>query len=285
MTIAVNTRLKKEMQPEGYEAFMFTMLDHLSEKFPEHKFLYIFDGPYDEKLVFTKNVTPIITGPKTSTSLRLQYWLNYKIPAILRKNKADVFLSMEGICSLRTKVPQCLLISDLGFLQSPQLKKKQSGFYGKNTAAFLAKAKAIATVSAYSKKIIDTTYKIAADDIVIIHPGIEDIFKPLDWEEQEIIKEKYQGIRPAPGYPAQPDHTEKITLWKLLNVEKNTGIILTESLAMYPTAAVSGLYFAHPDATYFSVGKIEKDQIADYAKRKNMKVEEVERWLGSVLAY
>jgi len=102
---------------------------------------------------------------------------------------------------------------------------------------------------------------------------------------EEIIKEKYQGIRPAPGYPAQPDHTEKITLWKLLDVEKNTGITLTESLAMYPTAAVSGLYFAHPDANYFSVGKLEKDQVADYAKRKNMKVEKVERWLGSVLAY
>ena len=71
----------------------------------------------------------------------------------------------------------------------------------------------------------------------------------------------------------------------MLDVEKNTGIILTESLAMYPTAAVSGLYLAHPDAHYFSVGKLEKDQVADYAKRKNMKVEEVERWLGSILAY
>ena len=102
---------------------------------------------------------------------------------------------------------------------------------------------------------------------------------------EEIIKEKYQGIRPAPGYPAQPDHTEKNTLWKLLEVEKNTGIKLTESLAMYPTAAVSGLYFANPEAHYFGLGKIEKDQVVDYAKRKNMKVEEVERWLGSVLAY
>jgi 5-methyltetrahydrofolate--homocysteine methyltransferase len=102
---------------------------------------------------------------------------------------------------------------------------------------------------------------------------------------EEIVKEKYQGIRPAPGYPAQPDHTEKITLWNLLDVEKNTGITLTESLAMYPTAAVSGMYFAHPDAHYFSVGKLEKDQIADYARRKKMKQQEIERWLGSVLAY
>jgi len=103
--------------------------------------------------------------------------------------------------------------------------------------------------------------------------------------KEEVIKEKYQGIRPAPGYPAQPDHTEKRSLWKLLDVEKNTGIELTESLAMYPTAAVSGLYFAHPDAHYFSVGKIQRDQVEDYAHRKNMPVEEVEKWLGSVLAY
>jgi len=103
--------------------------------------------------------------------------------------------------------------------------------------------------------------------------------------KEEIVKEKYQGIRPAPGYPAQPDHTEKITLWELLEVEKNTGITLTESMAMYPTAAVSGMYFAHPEAHYFSVGKLEKDQITDYAQRKKMKLEEVEKWLGSVLAY
>ncbi|HRG01210.1 MAG TPA: methionine synthase [Bacteroidia bacterium] len=104
-------------------------------------------------------------------------------------------------------------------------------------------------------------------------------------KNEDLIKEEYAGIRPAPGYPAQPDHTEKNTIWKLLDVEKNTGIILTESLAMVPTAAVSGLYFAHPQSHYFGIGKLNKEQIEDYAKRKNMKVEDVERWLGSVLAY
>ncbi len=102
---------------------------------------------------------------------------------------------------------------------------------------------------------------------------------------EELIREAYEGIRPAPGYPAQPDHTEKITLWKLLDVEKNTGITLTESLAMYPTAAVSGFYFSHPQSHYFGIGKITKEQAEDYSRRKNMKLEEVERWLGSNLAY
>ncbi|MCC6838167.1 MAG: DUF559 domain-containing protein, partial [Bacteroidia bacterium] len=102
---------------------------------------------------------------------------------------------------------------------------------------------------------------------------------------EELIKEEYAGIRPAPGYPAQPDHTEKPIIWKLLDVEKNTGMILTESMAMVPTAAVSGLYFAHPDSHYFGVGKIQKDQVEDYAKRKGMSLEKAERWLGPNLAY
>jgi 5-methyltetrahydrofolate--homocysteine methyltransferase len=101
----------------------------------------------------------------------------------------------------------------------------------------------------------------------------------------ELIKEKYDGIRPAPGYPACPDHTEKIKIFELLEVEEATGIKLTESCAMYPAASVSGYYFANPEARYFGLGKIEKDQVEDYAKRKKMEVEEVEKWLRQNLAY
>ncbi|MCP5317472.1 MAG: methionine synthase [Chromatiaceae bacterium] len=100
-----------------------------------------------------------------------------------------------------------------------------------------------------------------------------------------LIEEKYQGIRPAMGYPASPDHTEKDLLWDLLDAEANTGIWLTESKAMVPTAAVSGLYFAHPQARYFAVGKLNRDQVEDYARRKGATVEEMERWLGPNLAY
>ena len=109
--------------------------------------------------------------------------------------------------------------------------------------------------------------------------------KEENLSNEELIKEEYKGIRPAPGYPAQPDHTEKITIFNLLDAEKNAGIHLTESLAMVPTAAVSGLYFAHPQAHYFGLGKIQKDQVEDYAKRKGMSMEEAERWLGTNLAY
>ena len=101
----------------------------------------------------------------------------------------------------------------------------------------------------------------------------------------ELIQEKYRGIRPAAGYPACPDHTEKGTLWRLLDVEANTGMLITESFAMWPGSSVSGLYFAHPESRYFSLGKIDRDQVADYRERKGMSVSEVERWLGPYLNY
>jgi 5-methyltetrahydrofolate--homocysteine methyltransferase len=106
-----------------------------------------------------------------------------------------------------------------------------------------------------------------------------------DLSKDDLIHEKYRGIRPAAGYPACPDHTEKATLWRLLDVEKNTGMKLTESFAMWPGSSVSGLYFAHPESRYFTLGKIGRDQVDDYHARKNMTVAEVERWLSPNLNY
>ena len=104
-------------------------------------------------------------------------------------------------------------------------------------------------------------------------------------DNESIIAEKYAGIRPAPGYPACPDHTEKDILWRILDVEHNTGIILTESKAMFPAAAVSGWYIGHPESKYFGLGNISKDQVVDYAKRKQMDVNEIEKWLSPNLNY
>jgi 5-methyltetrahydrofolate--homocysteine methyltransferase len=102
---------------------------------------------------------------------------------------------------------------------------------------------------------------------------------------EQLVREEYRGIRPAPGYPACPDHTEKTKLWRLLEVERHTGIRLTESFAMYPTAAVSGWYLAHPEAHYFAIGKIARDQVEDYARRKGLSLEEAEKWLAPNLGY
>ena len=104
-------------------------------------------------------------------------------------------------------------------------------------------------------------------------------------DNSALIAEKYRGIRPAPGYPACPDHTEKPLIWDLLKVEANTGITLTDSYAMYPAAAVCGLYFSHPDSRYFGLGKINRDQVSDYAQRKGMEVRQAERWLSPSLGY
>jgi len=100
-----------------------------------------------------------------------------------------------------------------------------------------------------------------------------------------LINEEYRGIRPAPGYPACPDHTEKAKIWSLLQVKEAIGLSLTESYAMTPASSVSGYYFAHPDAKYFNVGRIDRDQVMEYAKRKGMSIEETERWLSPNLGY
>jgi 5-methyltetrahydrofolate--homocysteine methyltransferase len=105
------------------------------------------------------------------------------------------------------------------------------------------------------------------------------------FSNEELIEEKYKGIRPAPGYPACPDHTEKETVFKLLEAERHTGIRLTESYAMYPASSVSGYYFAHPQSRYFGLGKIGRDQVEEYARKKGMSLREAERWLAPNLSY
>jgi 5-methyltetrahydrofolate--homocysteine methyltransferase len=122
----------------------------------------------------------------------------------------------------------------------------------------------------------------------LMHKRVRTEFWPYAPSEHlsndELIREKYQGIRPAPGYPACPDHTEKAILFDLLDAGR-AGIVLTESFAMYPASSVSGFYFSHPEARYFATGKLNKDQLIDYAHRKDMPLEDVERWLAPVLAY
>jgi len=104
-------------------------------------------------------------------------------------------------------------------------------------------------------------------------------------DEADLLKIKYDGIRPAPGYPSQPDHTEKRTMWDVVKVEEQAGIQLSDSLSMIPAASVSALVFAHPQSAYFAVGQIGKDQVESYAKRKGMELDTCERWLSPILNY
>jgi 5-methyltetrahydrofolate--homocysteine methyltransferase len=122
----------------------------------------------------------------------------------------------------------------------------------------------------------------------MLHKQVRDQWgygKTENLSREDIIKEKYRGVRPAPGYPACPDHTEKRTIWQILEVEKAIGVSLTENLAMWPASSVSGQFMAYQGSKYFNLGKIGRDQVEDYAKRKGMSVAEVERWLSPNLGY
>ncbi len=187
MIIAINCRFIK-----NDESIISATLNQLAQKYSAHTFLLLFDRPLPANLSFTANVEPIIAGPETSSSLRMQYWLNYKLPALLKKHKADIFVSLDGTCSMRSKIPQCLLVSDLGFLNDAVGKKTWlSRFYKKHEPAFLAKAKSIVTVSDHARSTLAENYKINRSAIDIIKPGLDPLFKPLDWEAKERIKEKY----------------------------------------------------------------------------------------------
>jgi len=124
-------------------------------------------------------------------------------------------------------------------------------------------------------------------EIKVDESQLETLRKAMDEQltNDERIHEKYRGIRPAPGYPSCPDHTQKGKLWSLLDVERNAGMTITDSFAMLPTAAVSGWYIGHPEAHYFPLGKIGRDQVQDYALRTGMSMEDAERWLAPSLGY
>jgi len=191
MTIAVDTRCLAGNDYEGTGHFISNCFSFLAEKYPEHQFIYIFDKPFDQKFITSKNIVPVVTGPEAKTSLTLQYWYNFKVPAILKRHKANVFVSAESI-ALRTKVPQCFIIHDLAFVHYPQCYPKSLlRFYKKFIAKFLIKAKAIATVSEFSKRDIIERYAVDPGKIAVVYKSASSIFQPIDEKEKESIKEKY----------------------------------------------------------------------------------------------
>ena len=193
MIIAVNTRfLLNEL--EGYGYFIHELFKILVQKHPEHRFYFLFDRAYNESFVYSPNVYPIVVSPQARHPLLWKYWYNIKIPATLRKIKADVFVSPDGFCSLTTNISQCLIIHDLGFLHHPKTYKSEHvRFLKKNTPRFLKKATTIATVSDFSKKDITRQYGVAPHKIDVIYNGIKEIFQPVSLSIKEAIKEKYTG--------------------------------------------------------------------------------------------
>lgn len=194
MKIAVNTRFLLKDYLEGYGYFIYETFKRITAAHPEHEFIFIFDRPYDQRFVFGSNAKAVVTGPPARHPLLWKLWYDIKIPALLRKYKADVFVSCDGFCSLGTKVPQCLMVHDLAFLHYPSLiPKSHLLYYKRYTPKMLAKAKAITTASAFSKNDIIDQYGVSADKINVVYNAAKEIFVPLTDEEKQATKAKYTG--------------------------------------------------------------------------------------------
>ncbi|MCC6186850.1 MAG: glycosyltransferase family 4 protein [Chitinophagaceae bacterium] len=192
MKIAVNTRLLLSGRLEGIGWFTYQTLKRMVAQHPEHEFIFIFDRPYDESFVFGKNVTPVVVGPPARHPVLFYLWLDWSVAFVLRKYKADVFLSPDGFGTLNTKVPTCLVIHDLAFEHYPaHLKTSHSIYFRKFTPRFAHKAKRIVTVSEFSKKDIAERYKIEPNKIAVSNNAAHDEYVPLEWATKEKIKEQY----------------------------------------------------------------------------------------------
>lgn len=195
MKIAVNTRFLLDDYLEGYGYFVLETLRRLSEKYPEHEFIFIFDRPVNKKIILRENVRSIVVGPPARHPLLWKLWYDIKIPAVLKKHKADVFVSCDGFCSLATKVPQCMVVHDLSFLHFPSFNKKSHVlFYKRYIPKYLKKAATIATVSAFSKKDILMHYTTIDDSkIDIVYSAAKEIFNPVSEAKKEAMKKKFTG--------------------------------------------------------------------------------------------
>ncbi|MDO8951851.1 MAG: glycosyltransferase family 1 protein [Draconibacterium sp.] len=194
MRIAVNTRLLLKGKLEGIGWFTFETLIRMTQNHPEHEFIFIFDRPYDPDYVFSDNITPVVIGPQARHPILFYIWFDFQIPKVLKKYKADLFLSPDGYLSLRTKVPQLAVIHDINFVHRPDdLPWLIAKYYNYFFPKFARIAKRIATVSFYSKEDIARSFKIDYDKIDVVYDGINQIFEPLLEKEKTKIRKKYTG--------------------------------------------------------------------------------------------
>lgn len=194
MRIAVNTRFLLSKYLEGYGYFIAEVFRRVTARHPEHEFIFIFDRPYDQKFVFSANVTPVIAGPAARHPVLWKYWYDVSVPAVLKKYRADIFVSCDGFCSLTTKLPQCLLIHDLSFLHHPSLiPKSHLFFYKRYTPKFLEKAESIVTVSEFSKQDIARHYPVPAEKISVVPNAARPVFRRYESHEKEATRRQYTG--------------------------------------------------------------------------------------------
>ena len=269
MTIAVNTRFLLADYLEGYGNFIYETFQRITKQHPEHEFIFIFDRPYDKRFVFGENVKAVVTGPAARHPLLWKLWYDIKVPGILKKYKADVFVSCDGFCSLGTKVPQCLVVHDLAFLHYPAaIKKSHLLYYKRYTPRFLSKAKSVVTVSEFSKRDIITQYKTDAAKIDVVFNGVKEIFQPISEEQRATTKNKYTEGKEYFIY-AGAIHPRKnlITLLKAFSVFKkrqqtNMKLVLTGRLAWKYESFKEGLKSYRYRNDVVMTGYVEEEELA-----------------------
>ena len=269
MTIAVNTRFLLADYLEGYGNFIYETFQRITKQHPEHEFIFIFDRPYDKRFVFGENVKAVVTGPAARHPLLWKLWYDIKVPGILKKYKADVFVSCDGFCSLGTKVPQCLVVHDLAFLHYPAaIKKSHLLYYKRYTPRFLSKAKSVVTVSEFSKRDIITQYKTDAAKIDVVFNGVKEIFQPISEEQRVTTKNKYTEGKEYFIY-AGAIHPRKnlITLLKAFSVFKkrqqtNMKLVLTGRLAWKYESFKEGLKSYRYRNDVVMTGYVEEEELA-----------------------
>lgn len=192
MRIAVNTRLLLKGKLEGIGWFTYQTLERIVKQHPEHEFFFFFDRPYDPQFIFGPNVTPVVISPQARHPVLFYLWFEWRIPALLRKYKIDLFLSTDGYMSLSTRVPTCLVIHDLAFEHYPEHFVMSHKLYWRHySPLFARKAAQIATVSTFSKEDITKLYGIAPDKIDVVYNGAHTEYRPLLSAEREAAKQQY----------------------------------------------------------------------------------------------
>jgi glycosyltransferase involved in cell wall biosynthesis len=247
MTIAVNACFLPHQFPDSDGQYIINCCTALAKQHPQHQFIFITDTAPAVAFPSAKNLSTIVTGPQVKSPLRLQYWLNYKLPAVLRKQQADVLISL-GCCSLRTKIKQCLLVDDLSFLQ-PQngIAKNWIRYYKNNTGKFLNKAASVIASSEFLKTTLVDTYKINDTKIEVIYKGVNEKFVPFSWQQKDTIKEQYTAGKEFFLYSGIIDtHHNLINLLKAFSFFKkrqksNMQLVLASTAGITDTAFTKSL--------------------------------------------
>ena len=221
MIIAINTRALPDDYPEDYKYFVSEVLDRITSKNPEHHFIILGDKKNNYEFGICSNVLQIIAGPASAHSLVMKYWLEVKLPALLKKHKANFFLSFDGTCSLSGKVPQYLVFPDIFFDNFSFTKKNRLRFYKKNISKFLEKANSIAVTSDFAKRKIINQYNLDASKIDVVFAGADTKFMPANDEKKNVVKEKYTEGKEFFLYRGSINNSENlINLLKAFSVFK-----------------------------------------------------------------